>query len=79
MMLISWLVFSTGCTTTIIKPVEIQLPDKPVLKTIKFKNFQGRVVIENPGDFAENQVNLTTYLLQLESRIDINNKKAKEQ
>ena len=62
-----------------IKPIKIDLPEKPVLKKILFKNFQGRVVVENPAALAENQIIMNSYIEQLIKRIEINNEKAERQ
>ena len=79
MMLINLSIFSIRCTKIIIKPVQIDLPEKPVLKRIIFKNFQGRVIIENPMALAENQIMMNSYIEQLIKRIEINNEKAERQ
>ena len=55
------------------------MPEKPVLKRIIFKNFQGRVIIENPMALAENQIMMNSYIEQLIKRIEINNEKAERQ
>ena len=68
-------------TITIYRPMEIDLPPRPELQQVNFKEIQQGILLdkENARKLLLREILIWTYLEQLESRIEINNFEARRQ